>query len=89
MAIGMIVADGNEIDPAVVDPAAWNSLMDLDVSAGSLDDVTAGNARRQRGVRRGPRPHDGQRDRRVVRRRRIDRAVGRRHLRHERRTSAT
>ena len=43
MAIGMITANGDEIDPAVVDPATWNSLMDLDVSEGSFDDVTAGN----------------------------------------------
>ncbi len=48
MAIGMITADGNEIDPAVLDPAAFGALMDLGVSEGSFDDVTAGRRRRQR-----------------------------------------
>ena len=43
MAVGMITANGNEIDPAVVDAAEFGSLMDLGVSAGSFDDVTVGN----------------------------------------------
>ncbi len=43
MAIGVMTADGDTIDPAVLDAAEFGQLMDLDVVAGSLDDVTAGH----------------------------------------------
>ena len=69
------------IDPAVVDPAALGALLDLGVSEGSLDDVTAGQHRGQRAVRRRSRP----RDRQHCRRRRSPTGSteldGRRHLR--------
>ena len=43
MANAVITADGNAIEPAVVDPAALDRLLDVGVSAGSLDDLPAGH----------------------------------------------
>ncbi len=83
MAIGMITADGNEIDPAVIDPAEFGALMDLGVSEGSFDDGHCRPRGGQRTVCRGPRPRDRQRARCLVRRRCLDRVGDRRHLRHD------
>ena len=42
MSNAVITADGNAIDPSVVDPASLGRVLDIGVSEGSLDDVTAG-----------------------------------------------
>ena len=80
-----ITADGNDVEPSVVDPADSTALLDLDVSQGSLDDLAARPHRGERALRRRPRPRrsaarvdagfaDGA----------IDRTHGRRALQHRR-----
>ncbi len=42
MSNAVITADGSTLAPAVIDPAALGHLLDVGVSAGSLDDLSAG-----------------------------------------------
>ena len=42
MSNAVITADGTSLAPAVIDPAALGHLLDVGVSAGSLDDLSAG-----------------------------------------------
>ncbi|WP_040496132.1 ABC transporter permease [Ilumatobacter nonamiensis] len=43
MSNAVVVADGETIDPSVIDPSSLDDLLDIGVMSGSLDDVTAGH----------------------------------------------
>jgi putative ABC transport system permease protein len=42
MSIGVATINGTDTDPSVIDPARLNAVLDVDVTQGSLDDVTPG-----------------------------------------------